>query len=195
MPSASSAFQYPLFRIELLCMTPAEEQTIPTLFQYPLFRIELLCDLQHDAFCAGGARFNIRSFGSNFSASRLPYITFWPLRFNIRSFGSNFSAPSGCIQRSMVSRFQYPLFRIELLCFGLAWLGWQAIIVSISALSDRTSLHGINVRLRAWCRVSISALSDRTSLRHAIRLFDQRYHVSISALSDRTSLHFSLSHE
>ncbi len=208
-----NVFQYPLFRIELLCQRPP-----PATNASQGVSISALSD--RTSLLRARARilvwlvcFNIRSFGSNFSAQRFVDSVFSARSgFNIRSFGSNFSActPTPCtgvkpafqyplfriellcalepLPVVSLPVFQYPLFRIELLCLGPCRLSWPACHVSISALSDRTSLR---VSIRANGRavpVSISALSDRTSLRDARAHWRELHAVSISALSDRTSL-------
>ena len=80
--------------------------------------------------------------------------------FNIRSFGSNCSAWLG-IQKRRRGKFQYPLFRIELLSPLLSVPPAPRQSVSISALSDRIAQLKMSI-LRFLCAtVSISALSDR----------------------------------
>ena len=67
--------------------------------------------------------------------------------FNIRSFGSNCSASSGALQAPVVVLFQYPLFRIELLS---ALTGGRLVViddVSISALSDRIAQRDVGRRI------------------------------------------------
>ena len=84
--------------------------------------------------------------------------------FNIRSFGSNCSAWLG-IQKRRRGKFQYPLFRIELLSPLLSVPPAPRQSVSISALSDRIAQLKMSI-LRFLCAtVSISALSDRIAQR------------------------------
>ena len=87
----------------------------PPTFQYPLFRIELLSDgwfypsvaLSDVSISALSDRIAQRA-GWGVSRRR------WG-RFNIRSFGSNCSALRLPIAHLVIISFQYPLFRIELL--------------------------------------------------------------------------------
>ena len=105
--------------------------------------------------------------------------------FNIRSFGSNCSAYATSIAHIYKRRFQYPLFRIELLsAHSLPRLG-VAIYVSISALSDRIAQHQRQRRACRLMRVSISALSDRIAQLWNMIEDHCTMLVSLSALSDR----------
>ena len=109
------AFQYPLFRIELLSLSAtikreaSEPVSISALSDRIAQLVRLFSLLEH------GDSFNIRSFGSNCSASNhcwyLSIAKFqYPLfRIELLSFGQHFRAPFG------IGQFQYPLFRIELL--------------------------------------------------------------------------------
>ena len=104
--------------------------------------------------------------------------------FNIRSFGSNCSAWLG-IQKRRRGKFQYPLFRIELLSPLLSVPPAPRQSVSISALSDRIAQLKMSI-LRFLCAtVSISALSDRIAQRRGSKGGRSIWIVSISALSDR----------
>ena len=84
------------------------------MFQYPLFRIELLSDpgsehaIPHQAVSISALSDRIAQRRSRSVAPAL-------CCFNIRSFGSNCSAQSALWPASTMVRFQYPLFRIELL--------------------------------------------------------------------------------
>ena len=107
------------------------------MFQYPLFRIELLSPDWNSLSFGSGWGFNIRSFGSNCSAALFPALPTGRWCFNIRSFGSNCSATPLYRRPRSPGKFQYPLFRIELLSGMPRAAPMTCPTVSISALSDR----------------------------------------------------------
>ena len=137
-------FQYPLFRIELL-----SKRRVVRLLRSAAVSISALSDriaqrlsisppsANHSVSISAlsdriaqrrGALpdqwawtgFNIRSFGSNCSASGVPVAWAGKDRFNIRSFGSNCSARWYACSWRIRFLFQYPLFRIELLSLASA---------------------------------------------------------------------------
>ena len=83
------------------------------------------------------------------------------------------------------TKFQYPLFRIELLSWAIWFLIFLLAWVSISALSDRIAQLGEFVDSVTKRLVSISALSDRIAQPAAAAILFAGEYVSISALSDR----------
>ena len=156
-------------------------------------------------------RFNIRSFGSNCSATVTNLIREGDLPFQYPLF--RIELLSVYLSPSIASnnKFQYPLFRIELLSANVLRLFaglfgvFQYPLFRIELLSGRRGRHA-----GAANRVSISALSDRIAQPGPDRLFLASYivfqyplfriellsaellkvlalcdQVSISALSDR----------
>ncbi len=122
------------------------------LFQYPLFRIELLCNERVARRERCDWCFNIRSFGSNFSAmSAFRRIWFLAL-FQYPLFRIELLCQAGVVPTSLTCSFQYPLFRIELLCIMTIVSKGSSTQVSISALSDRTSLRQASALGVRYCR-------------------------------------------
>ena len=92
----------------------------PPLFQYPLFRIELLSPAH---VCALLIHYgvSISALSDRIAQpSHKSYLAAKRYRFNIRSFGSNCSATVTNLIREGDLPFQYPLFRIELLSVYLS---------------------------------------------------------------------------
>ena len=105
--------------------------------------------------------------------------------FNIRSFGSNCSARNCSKSWPSVIRFQYPLFRIELLSIRPRYALLENVPVSISALSDRIAQpvtlrgdHNNFLFQYPLFRIELLSLLSVLGGRQLIS-------VSISALSDR----------